>query len=168
MKHPLLCFPFWKILGQRTEAGWWRYGPPVPMEVGSPPCQTAVGSTGGGGCALDVRAGVGAGLRCLVAGPEDNKKIKCEVFSSETLKEQLGGVSWAEVYWWLEFGDVEYLEVKVINATRILRPQPKWWPGRDEKQIVEGHWEWAASKECKKRLSGEIKSKKRKSGILEM
>lgn len=36
--------------------------------------------------------------RCRVAGPEDNKNHKCEVFSSETLKEQLGKVSGAKVF----------------------------------------------------------------------
>lgn len=40
-------------------------------------------------------AGVGADLPC---GHEDNWKKRCEVFTLETLKEQLGYISWAKVF----------------------------------------------------------------------
>lgn len=59
--------------------------------------QPDCGSMAGDGCTLAVHAGMGANLCSLVAGPEDNKK-EFEIFSSETLKEQLGHVSWATVF----------------------------------------------------------------------
>lgn len=100
--------------------------PPVPMQVGLPPCQTVVSSVSGDGCTLAVPAGFGVNLR----GPENNKKNKCEVFSSEALKGQLdlvqgGPQRLGQGVSGLEFGGVECLEVRVVNPTHILCPQPK-------------------------------------------
>lgn len=44
-----------------------------------------VTSMAGDGCALAVRAGTGVDLRCLVAGPEENKKQKSVRFSAQKL-----------------------------------------------------------------------------------
>lgn len=37
-----------------------------------------------------------------------------------------------------------------------------FWPGTDEKQLVEGYWEGAASKGCKKAEQGNQKQEKKK------